>query len=340
MAIGMEYTMNIIATKSTAIRRILAVMLATIMALFLSMGLSFIRANNAYAASSAPNLTIIGATQYNTFLHPGESTILTVVPADVNYLPDGVGLSYLQDGFDFTWTSSNAAVTVGSPYGVSVSSGGSTYYAAAAEVTVAQNTTYGGPVNIHITNNTANAPSTAQIDLTIVIEPTSPASAITVQVRVSALDTYTELGDNYSAENPAVRSIVPASASNVLTGATGVAQNYHTPESALVQDIQNPLVSPDDYNRYIAAIDWPANSYAYVNGISLYDEDENQIDIPAGTGAANYGWLYRVYDSTGVMRTDFDASLYGASIYPLNAGDIIYWQYGPYGITFPSTVTP
>lgn len=341
--------MNSNKAEKNVLQRFFIAILAVVMALGLTS--VFSATQDAYADSDDPNLIIADGTNYSNFVDAGDTVSLAVVPANSSYAP--TGLTSTVDGVNFTWTSADPSVTISNVHGTSGTVNGSPFNVAAADITVSPTAT-GGPVNVHVTNNNTGAPATAQIDLTVVVEPATPEDSVSVDVWVSARTANGAPRNATVTTSSPVAAYAPAdpSGSNTATfltaGVGQAAQNYATPTSALGA-IKNTglLANP---SRHIAAdpdFNIPSNptqqDYGIVYGLKLYYwtiippfRQTFDVNTPFPNPDPYYGWQYRVYDSNDSLIAD--SQFLGASVYKLQGGETIWWQYGPWNVNFPASL--
>lgn len=290
----------------------------------------------ALAASNDPNFTKAPGTDYTTVLNSnnGYTANIAAGPADTYYTFSGFDDE--EDAENVIWTTNfGDSAQIAAQAEVEISEG-----VWASQVTVERVGTNYGPTSFRATSGFTSA----SMDLTVVVENPTPEAPITVVVYIQATQDASGNPVNYYVGNLA-GSTVPATANNVLTGADGVAQSYHTPESALMELVKAPPTSALDAYTHINALtfgwDWQKNQtdYAYINGFTFYNFPSlTTTAIDAGTSSPWPGWQYRVYDAlTGDLETQSEVT--GAAVYKLADYDVVYWQYGPYGsVTFPENI--
>lgn len=269
----------------------------------------------ALAATSDPNFT---ASQFTYTIGISSSSVdVYVGPADSDYQ---------LSGYDNLTDANNAVITPDITIGddiASIGSGTGVLHGGLylKKYTVTRDDPLlkleSGPVSIRFT-----AANSSYVDVTVIVE--SSLISINVFSEVAVLPPDEEFVSVLTEPSDYI-VVTPPSLGGYFNGQADVAQTYVSP---IVTLYSLTLTSP----KFLDAVGLV--NYTYVNSITGY----TALGLPSDpVEAAGWdGWQYRVYNSDGDIYPDEYANL-GAAAFKLNQGDKVFWQYGSYGITFPTT---
>lgn len=260
-----------------------------IMTLVLVVVMVFAMSATAFASDSDPNMT----SQDGVFTY-----VATEGNAEDFYAMAGPANSYWAfTGFDTQVGADNVtwSVLAGSTSGVSVSSTEAVELEAGKYVSMAvisvDSTAPAGTASVEVKNNATNA----KVNYTVVVNPTSAASAAT--------------GVNFEIYAPGAQTPTATGVGTVAVSDYYSDRNFPTALDSVASMFSNGVI-----NNYKA-------SYGYVSSITVNGQEY------AANYTTNEGWQYRVYRNNQIVST---SEVLGADDFALQSGDKVVWKYGAY----------